>query len=363
MNYIEKMLKFKKWNPTKKYLKDKVIQEFREDYFLCSQGSPFLKEVESITKNPTFYGWEYGKIRIGAFDLHSLTKEQRQIWSSKKHWEKSFWAFLIQQFAKYCEHVEPVEIFWFPIDIKKSLEYAPHPFHPLVWNTGSCHRMSGEPCRIFVVRWQEAFKVLCHEVFHWLRLGSRVEMPALTNMWKQEKQWTSNGPLLLEEAWVETLASIWFPRWFKMYLGETDNEEERMRLFAHQFHQLSGLCRQWWSSTSPQKHECLLTQNPFDNDACRQWFQDTNVYSYVFWKEKVWNNPIIIQFMKQDLNEQRKQLQQESTRIGLTIQMMRLLEEPMPQDYSGRVEIRFLPQINQWIDDESKLTESDILLG
>lgn len=353
---------FKKWNPTKKYLRDKVIEEFRQDYFLCSPGSPFLDIINKINNKTQFYGWEYDKIRMGVIDLPTLGTEQRKIWSHKKQFEKSFWAFLIKQFALYCDHVEPVEIFWFPIPIDKSTQNAPHPFHPLCWNTGSCHRMSGEPCRIFVVRWQEAWKVLCHEVFHWLRLGSSLEMPSMTNLWKTEKQWASRGPLLLEEAWVEALASIWFPRWLLQYYGQPDDEEKRMRLFGNQFRAMTNFCRESWASSSPNKQQCLQSMMPFDDSACNQWYQDTNVYSYVFWKEKIWHNTLLMNFLKQDLGEQLRQLQNSHIRLRITIELLRLLEEPMPVGYHEPCELRFLPKVSLWFP-STGLRSSEILLG
>jgi len=329
-----------KWNPGFDYLQ-KVIDEFFQDPFLCGKGSPFLPYIHNIKQNPKFTGYQLGKIKIGVFGNQ---------WVNQRKWEKSFWAFLVSKFNELSHHAQPLEIYWFPIPIDKSIQNAPHPFHPIVWNTGSCHHQVGEPCRIFIVRIQEAWKVLCHEAFHWLGLGRNLENPTLTNLWKKERGWISNGPVLLEEAWVETLASIWYPRWLCEYLKKENNEMVLWRLFGEQFGRMSNFCREWWATSSPNEIKCLKSHEPFLDDACRGWYQDTNVYSYVFWKEKLWGNEKIMKFMRLPLEKQIELQKDDRVCLELQIAALRELVEPVRSGREvGDIEIRFLPRTEIWL--------------
>ena len=373
----------RRWSPPQSYIRD-VLEAFQQDYFLCQPGSPFLEVSKEYEKKcPPFQGWDYGLIKIGAFcDKKRWNDHQQKVWTNQKHWESSFWAFLVGQLYQVAMKgremgwvVEPVEIVWFPIDVPKSFGNSPEPFHPLVWNTGSCHRMPGHPCRIFVVRWQEAWKVLLHEALHWLKLGNVLEHPKLSALWKKEKNWTSRGPLLLEEAWVEALASEWFPRFYLAYAGVKNagsqwKKYERLR--TRQFQELYEACRLIWARDSPNNGsaQCALTETPFDSDACRDWHQDTNVFSYVFWKNQLMKNPVILDFLRLPLEEQMRQLgTNQEVRYGLQLAAYRCLEEPyqgvsvgVNKKGKNRV-IRFLPELNRWVPKEAIAHEDDVRLG
>lgn len=357
------MIQFERWTPNIQLIRE-AIDEFKQDHFLYTDGSPFQSVVQEYENNMKVLGWKLGKISICCWDdISLLGPSQYKVWKNRNLWEKSFWAFIIRQFLELSENVEPVEIYWFPINIPKQLENAPHPFHPIVWNTGSCHTMVGKPCRVYVVRWQEAWKVLVHELFHWIRIARSLEMPYYTNLWKKEKNWSSSGPLLMEEAWVEALASIWYPKWLITYQKKDSSlfETDYLPKAREQFSRLNNLCRSWWANTSPDVSQCLLSRNPFDSKACRSWYQDTNVYSYIFWKERIMSDDDLFQFMLYDLRKQQDLLKDKHLRLRISYLILRNLMEPM---YSGKqiesIQIRFLPKLSDWME---KQDEDFIKLG
>jgi hypothetical protein len=114
-----------------------------------------------------------------------------------------------------------------------------------------------------------------------------------------------------------------------------------------------------------------LTETPFDSDACRDWHQDTNVFSYVFWKNQLMKNSAILDFLRLPLEEQMRQLgTNQEVRYGLQLEAYRCLEEPYAGvNTEGRTQkkrssvIRFLPPLNHWIPKEAITHEDDIRLG
>lgn len=327
-------MSWSQWKIPEELIKQFKIQALHDSYL----------NIETIDFNEPI-GYQYGNIQIITFSNQLM--EHKHVWNEIEQFKRSFWAFLIEKFYTIASNIQynmNLTIVWFPIQKEKSIVNAPHFFHPNVWNTGSYSNHT-----IFLCRWQEVWKVLCHEVFHWLGMASKLENQELSELWIQEQQWTSNGPLLLEEAWVEALASIWYTKWMNEYLNMKYFTKSMIK---QQFQKTSELCRYFWAFNSPNPNECLLARKPFHNKSCNQWFQETNVFSYVFWKEKIYNHPKLYSFLTQPLETQWKKINQDDQYLKLSVLAYQCLRKPLPigKNPNKNFQIRFLPELknNGW---------------
>lgn len=316
-----------------------IVQKFLEDPFIGTINA--FKNFYEKSADFSMICYKGNLIKIGTW-LHPALGPQLEIWRDPKKWNNSLWAFLLDRLEEIgiaCGAGE-LEIYWMPVPIPKHYNQGSF-MVPGVWNTGSCLRLGPNHTEILLNRQQEVLKVLCHECFHWIRVATPLENPELSRLWKEEHQWISRGPLLLEEAYVEALASIWFPRWVSTYFHE---KHPSMREIISYSRKLCSYVRDIWADGRIQ---CGKGEQPLTQNSC-SWSQQTNVFSYVFWKLFLLENPMIRKFLELPVEMQFHELWKEpQIRLQYQILCYQALNEDWPEARSYRLpEIRFLPPLH-----------------
>lgn len=305
---------------------------------------PFLSPTYCLEcVNSQAISYKNGLIKITTW-LHPVLGEQYNIWEDEKKWNNSLWAYILDKLTEIgrCCDAGLLEIYWMPTPILKHYNGGDFMI-PRVWNSGSYFRSDDNHTEILLTRQQEILKVLCHECFHWIRVAVPLENDKLNELWKNEHNWISNGPLLLEEAYVEALASIWFTSWACDYFNIRNPGIHKI---INHCRNICGYVQKIWANGNPR---CEKSVKPLLQKTC-YWSQQTNVFSYVFWKLFLLESPNIRRFMEQPIQTQFIQLRANDPRIRLQYQVLcySVLNNDWTKSYSlaYNKNIRFLPQLH-----------------